>query len=130
MSDYLTPGQLTAGTVLPEDDVTLSNGKVRVRALTRGEVFLMNAARASGEIKTEADWEQHMVAYAMVQPTLTRRQVAAWQGSDLAGGDLEKVTNRISELSGMSEGADKSGVPGTGEGPGDGVRVLPSDEAG
>lgn len=130
MSDYLTPDALLAATILPEDDVVVAGGKVRVRGLTRGETFLLNKRKSDGGIRTEEEWERAMVALAMVEPKLTEDQVGAWQRQDLAGGGLEQVTRRISELSGLSQGADKSGVPGDGADAGAGVRALPGGEAG
>jgi hypothetical protein len=118
MSDYLDKSRLTSQT-LPEDDVTLAEGKVRVRGLSRGEVFAMHEAKKSGGLKTEGEWERRMVSIALVAPEMTEDEVGAWQRTGTAGGDLEKVTSKISELSGLSEGADKSGVPDVRDEPGD-----------
>jgi hypothetical protein len=100
-----------------------------VRGLSRGEVFAMQKSRQDGGIKDEAAWERRMVSIALLAPKVTEDQVGTWQGGP-AGGDLETVTDKISELSGMSEGADKSGVLGVRDDAGSGVRVLPSAEAG
>jgi hypothetical protein len=127
MSDYLDVDVLTSQT-LPEADVQLAKGKVRVRGLSRGEVFAMQKSRADGGIKDEAAWERRMVSIALLTPEVTEDQVGAWQRGP-AGGDLEAVTNKISELSGLSEGADKSGLPALRDDSGSGVRVLPGDEA-
>lgn len=110
MTGYLTAEALTAPAELPSDDVIVANGKVRVRGLTRGETFAMHAAKQSGGLKTELEWERRMVSIAMLAPEMTEDQVAEWQRRDIAGGDLEAVTARISELSGIVKGADKSSV--------------------
>ena len=110
MSDYLDKSALTSQE-LPEDDVQLAMGKVRVRGLSRGEVFAMQKSKADGGLKDEGAWERRMVSVAMVAPKMTEDEVGDWQRTGTAGGDLESVTEKISELSGLSEGADKSGLP-------------------
>jgi hypothetical protein len=109
MSEYLGAETLTNQS-LPQDDVQLAKGKVRVRGLSRGEVFALQAAKSAGDLKDEGAWERRMVSLAMLAPKLTEDQVGEWQQGP-AGGDLEAVTNKVSELSGLGEGADKSGVP-------------------
>lgn len=128
MSDYLDKSQLTSQS-LPEDDVQLALGKVRVRGMSRGETLRLQAAKESGSLKTQAAWECRMVSWCLLAPTMTEIEVGEWQEADLAGGDLEAVTDKISELSGVAEGADKSGVPGVRDDAGSGVRVLPGAEA-
>lgn len=106
---------------LGEEDMTLQSGAlVRVRGLSRGEVYMLQKCKADGGIKTEAEWERRMVSLAMVQPKLTEEQVAEWQQGP-AGGDLEDVTVKIKDLSKLGEGAEKSGLPGAGADAGAGV---------
>lgn len=82
------------------EPIELENGKiVVVRPLNRKE-----ALRFKGNRKMARDvFEQRLVAVAMVSPKMTAAQVAKWQLSDRAGGDLYKITNKILALSGMKE---------------------------
>lgn len=111
---YATPEQLVKQRAGEEDLLLPSGLLVLVRGLSRGEVFMMQKARADGGIKTEQAWEQRMVALALLQPQLTEDQVMEWQQGP-AGGDMETLTEKIKVLSKLGEGADKSGVPGTGD---------------
>lgn len=120
MSEYASPEtliQVRAG----EEDVTLPSGAlVRVRGLSRGEVFMMQKSRADGGIRDEAAWERRMIHLAMLQPELSEEQVGTWQQGP-AGGDLETLGEKIRELSKLGQGAEKSGVPGAGDESGAGV---------
>jgi len=84
-------------------------GSVRVRGLTRGEVFVIQKARKEGQIDVAVD-ERRTIALCMVEPRLTEAEVRQWQKTSPAG-ELEPVAAKIRELSGLAEGADKSGVP-------------------
>lgn len=108
---------------IDEGKVELSVGIVSVRGLTRGEVF---ATQKAGD--TEAT-ERRIVAIGMVDPPMNEDDVKQWQRNSPAG-ELEAVVDKIRELSGLGEGADKSGVPAVRDDAGSGVRVLPGDEAG
>lgn len=109
MTEYASADDLTTQEI-GEEDLPLPSGKlVRVRGLSRGEVFMMRKCQQDGGLKTEAEWERRMVSLALVQPALTEAQVGKWQDGP-AGGDLEQLTQKIQELSGLAEGADKSGV--------------------
>jgi hypothetical protein len=118
---------------LPEDDVDLPGiGTIRVRGLSRAEVMVMRKATDTADNLDGPRvlvLERKMIAAAMVDPELTEAEVGQWQTAATAG-ELEPVTDRIQELSGMVEGAGKSGVPGDAGGPDVGVRPLPSTEAG
>lgn len=114
---------------VPEAEVELPGfGTVRVRGLSRGEALALNKGKELGIIKDTATWERKIVALAMVEPTFTEDEVEQWQNASTAGGELDAVTDKITELSGLSEDADKSGVPGDGN-DGPGVRALPRGEA-
>lgn len=106
MTEYLSAEALTTQS-LNEEDLPLSSGLVRVRGLSRGEVFMMRKSQQDGGLKDEGAWERRMVSLALLQPKLTEEQVGAWQQGP-AGGDLETLTEKIQELSGLGEGADKS----------------------
>lgn len=108
---------------LPEDDVPLPGvGTVRVRGLSRAEVLTAREESTSG-------FEVRMLALGMVDPQLTEAEAARWQKAAPAG-ELKPVTEAILALSGMGQGADKSGLPGDGDEPGDRVGALPGGEAG
>jgi hypothetical protein len=111
---YATPESLIKQRADSEDLLLPSGLLVLVRGLSRGEVFMLQKSRADGGIKTEQAWEQRMVALAMIQPKLTEDQVMEWQQGP-AGGDMEVLTDKIKDLSKLGQGADKSGVPGTGD---------------
>ena len=114
---------------LPEDAVEVDGmGTVHVRGLSRGEVFMMQKSRADGGIKTEDAWERRMLAIGLVAPAMTEDEVGTWQRVSPAG-EMEPVAAKIRDLSGLGEGADKSGVSGVREDDGAGVRVLPGAEA-
>lgn len=108
---------------IPEGTVELELGTVRVRGLSRGEVYMTQQCKG-----VEA-MERKILALGMVDPPMTEAEVRQWQENSPAG-ELEAVTKKIQQLSGLGEGADKSGVPGVRGEPGSGVRVLPGDEAG
>jgi hypothetical protein len=105
--DDLTADEVQSGTA----DVTLPNGKVvKVRGLSRFELLL------SGKNTDDAALiERRNVSMCMVSPAMTEKQVEAWQrrSGPVA---LGLVTKAIRDLSGLGEGADKSGVSEDGDG--------------
>lgn len=118
---------------LPEDDVEVPflGGWVTVRGLRRDEVIGVRQAADNDpqtlDGKRVLVLERKMMALAMIQPRMSESKIAQWQTTAVAG-ELTPVTDKIQELSGMTEGASKSGVPGAGERPGDRVRDVPGDE--
>lgn len=89
-------------------------GDIVVRPLSRAEVLALKAERAAG--MTLAEFEAHMVSHAMVTPAMTPAEVAVWQAASKAGGTvLDEVIETITDISGMGQGASKSGVSGAGE---------------
>ncbi|WP_157621579.1 hypothetical protein [Saccharothrix sp. NRRL B-16348] len=78
-------------------------GDVKVRALTREEVISL---QGKGEVDV-AELEQGLIALALVEPQLSKEDVAEWYGSAPAG-ELSPVTEAITQLSGLSVGAAKS----------------------
>lgn len=101
---------------------TLPDGsKVAVRGLTRDEVLEYQ------ELESLADRDNWIVARGMTQPRMSVEDVAAWAAAADAG-DLVAVSERICELSGLKQGADKSDVSGVRGESGIGVRVLPGPE--
>jgi hypothetical protein len=109
---------------LPEADVDIPGvGTVRVRGLSRIEA--MHVQEANG---TEAQ-ERRILAIGMVDPELTESEVGQWQKASIAS-ELEPVSTKIAELSGLLPGADKATFQGDGTGSEPGIRPLPSPEAG
>jgi hypothetical protein len=89
-------------TGLPEDDVEVPNmGTVRVRGLSREEVFETQKAK-----DTQAH-ERKILHLGMIDPPMTEGQAGVWQKVS-PGGEIEPVIDKIRELSGLDEGADKS----------------------
>lgn len=89
--------------------IPTSAGEIVVRRLSRAEVLKLNGAKKSGELDI-AEYEAEMVSIALVHPKMSADEVAVWQTKDKAGGVLGLVTDAISELSGLTEGAEKSGL--------------------
>ena len=108
----LAGGDLGEGTAKVETHA----GVVTVRALTRSEVLRLNTGRELGVIDV-AGFERQMVAIAMVDPVMTEDDVKVWQDHERAGGALADITDKISDLSGLAQGAQKSGVQGAGDQP-------------
>jgi hypothetical protein len=98
---------------LAEADVEIPGlGTVRVRALSRAEVLLVRKATDNAEGidgPRALVLERKMLATAMVDPVLTEAEVGQWQQASAAG-ELEPVTRRIQELSGMLETSAKEAV--------------------
>lgn len=85
---------------------TLPDGSVvSVRALTRDEVLLVQDLEL-------ADRDNHIISMGMTDPKLSVDDVAAWGGAGDAG-DLVAISDAIAELSGLKQGAGKSGVAGS-----------------
>jgi hypothetical protein len=85
---------------------TLPDGStVAIRSLTRDEVLTMQELPSTGER------DDFIVATGMTDPKLSVEDVAVWAaGAD--AGDLVAVSDAIAELSGLKQGAGKSGVAG------------------
>ena len=114
MTDVDLKNALLAGdpaTINETEEVKTHAGVVIVRGLTRAETLKLNGKRDAGDLTVE-EWEQAMVAKGMVSPAMTPAEVAKWQAVDKAGGPLADVTDAIARLSGLAQGADKSGVSG------------------
>lgn len=78
-------------------------GDITIRALSRHE--LMEAESKGGMLAQE----RYLVSRALVEPAMTEAEVGQWQTMSLPG-EINVVSRRINELSGITEGADKSGV--------------------
>lgn len=109
---------------LPEADVDIPGvGTVRVRGLSRVEAMLVQ--KAQGVDATE----RRILAYGMVDPEMTEVEVARWQKSSVAG-EIEPVSRKIAELSGMLDNSAKEAVKEFEANPDSEFRVLPGAEAG
>lgn len=84
----------------------LDGGEVLIRGLTHSEAL---------EVRDQDTTLLRMcvmISRGIVNPAMSVDDVRAWSDADEAG-VLTRLSERISELSGMSEGAGKSRVPGT-----------------
>lgn len=92
---------------------TLPDGTtVAIRGLTRDEVL-----RIQDEAETLPQRDTLIIAAGMTDPKLSFDDVATWAAGGNAG-DLTAVSDAIAEISGLKQGAGKSGVPAAGEQPG------------
>jgi hypothetical protein len=112
MSTYANAEDLIVGDLdLEGEDVTLPSGKVvRVRGLSRYELML-NGKGTDDSMAIE----RRNVRTCLVEPKLSDAQVATWQKQSSAGGDFRVLSERIRDLSGLGEGAQKSDVDGDGD---------------
>ncbi len=104
--EYATADALCADAPLGEADVYVPGRGlwVRVRALTRLEV--MGIQRVKDGPDRTATVERKMLALAMVRPIMTERAVGDWQKSSAAG-EMDPVTGKVNELSGIGAPAEK-----------------------
>jgi hypothetical protein len=87
---------------------TLPDGTcVGIRALTRDEVLELQQLAEVG------DKDNFLIATGMTDPKLSMGDVADWAAHADAG-DLVAVSKAIAVLSGLDEGAGKSGVAASG----------------
>jgi hypothetical protein len=108
--EYASADDLLAGE-LDEADVTLPSGKrVRVRGLSRHALMFNGKGTDDNELI-----ERRNIVACLVKPSMTLAQVEKWQRSSTAGGDIRRLSEVIRDLSGMGEGADKSGLREVGD---------------
>lgn len=125
--EYLSVEQLTAPAAdtasgMPEADVPQSGGAVRVRGLSRKEIL------KAKDIDDRTAWEAFVIATGMLAPTMTVAQVEAWQETALAL-TIEPIMDKIVELSGMDEGAERRTARELVEDDGAEFRDVPSGPA-
>lgn len=105
-----------------EDTVTLPGiGDVRVRGMNREEALEIRDAEGTAQI------ERLMLARGMVDPPLTEEEALEWQRNSDAI-EIDAVTTKIAELSGMTSGAAKAAVRSFRDDAGPGVRTLSGGE--
>jgi hypothetical protein len=80
-------------------------GTVAIRGLTHAEVVEGQAMKGLN------DKTCFYVANAMIDPVMTFEDVQAWAAEGSAG-DITTISERVQMLSGLMEGAGKSGVSG------------------
>lgn len=80
-----------------------SGGQVKVRGLSRDEAIGVQDREGT------AARDNYVIATGLVEPALTEADVAAWGALEGGAGDLVELSKVISRLSGMGEGAGKSG---------------------
>lgn len=91
---------------VPEAVVDLPGfGEVRVRGLTRVEAMGLKGFSDNGDL------ERRIIHLGMVEPALDEDDVAAWYAAAPAG-MTDIIVDQVSKLSGLGQGAAKSGVPG------------------
>lgn len=106
MTEYATADDLVADDYRDTSgDVTLPNGKVvKVRGLTRHELFANGRDTEDNNVI-----EVRNLVSCLVEPKLTLAQAQRWQRVASVKA-LQLVQDKIRELSGLAEGADKSDV--------------------
>lgn len=120
--EYASIEDLTAPGQTPEDDVQLVSGRwVRVRGLTRAEAIRMQ------DIQSTFERERYGLSRGMLIPRMNEPQVEAWMKA-AAAGEMSPASDRITQLSGMDEGAEKEAVRDFETGKVSEFRVLPGDE--
>jgi len=124
LEKLLAPRADTA-TGLPEDDVEVPGvGTLRVRGLSRDEVF--GTQQTKGGVGAQ---ERQILHLGVLDPELSVAQAGKWQQVSPAG-EIEPVVDRIRQLSGMADDADKQAMLGFRDDAGSGVRALSGDAAG
>lgn len=109
--DKLLARRADTASGLPEDTVDIEGvGSVRVRALTRGEVYKVQ------QLKGRGDAERRILAWGLLDPELTENEVRQWQDNSPAG-EMEPVADKIRELSGLNQDADKESYKSAGDEP-------------
>lgn len=85
------------------EEVPVEGGVVKVRPLTREEILILRGLGGNA-----VKFEQKLLAFAVVDPEgLTEEDVAAWQKHSPAL-EIEDVTDKVMEISGLKERADKA----------------------
>jgi hypothetical protein len=109
----ITKEALLARRIDGTEDVEVPGvGTVTIRGLSRAEVMMVRKATDSAgtlDGPRALVIERKMLAAALVDPALTEAEVGQWQASSAAG-EMDVVVDAVQRLSGMTEGADKSGV--------------------
>lgn len=105
MTEYASIDDLTAGSLDDgAEDLTLPSGKVvRVRGLSRYELMFNGKGTEDSALI-----ERRNAVSCLVEPKITLPVAEKWQRGSAAGGDFRLLSEKIRDLSGLREGADKS----------------------
>lgn len=110
MSEYSSLDDLFGMAATETADVDLpSGGRVKVRGLTRREQMVIGKASNGDPL----EYEPHLLASCVVEPPMSVESAQRFVQNARVG-DVSAISDRIRDLSGMSEGAAKSGVPAVG----------------
>lgn len=112
LTPYASADDLATGDLdLEGEDLKLPSGRlVRVRGLSRQEIIGHGQDGATGDLI-----ERRNILACLLQPKMTPAQVERWQKTDSAGGDLRVLSEKIRDLSGLGQGAQKSRVAPAGD---------------
>lgn len=105
---------LNQGTLAEEDVEIPDVGTIRVRALSRYEIML--AGKTTGD--DAMAMEQAMLAMAMVDPKMTKAEIAQWQKVSPIG-QMQAVVHKVNELSGVNKESQKEAYKSLRDGPGE-----------
>lgn len=109
MDDDLKASLFARKASLETDKVPIGDLTVVVRALSRDEVKRLKDENASA-----STFENRLIAASLVVPEMDAVEVAQWL-DEAPAGDSVAVMTAVARLSGLDEGAQKSGVPRTGK---------------
>lgn len=107
-AEFLTAKRDTGtASAFPEDDVVIDTDqgpvKVRVRGLSRQEVIHVQNTKGVAAV------EALTIHLGLLEPSMSIDQAKAWQKVSI-GGEMEPVTKRIGELSGMLKDSRKAAM--------------------
>lgn len=92
-----------------EAEVPVEGGTVKVRSLSRDEIVIVR-----GLSSDPGRFERKLLSFAMVDPKLTEAEVRTWaQNSDAL--EIEDVTDKVMEISGLKERAEKAAYKSAGD---------------
>lgn len=95
----------------PTGEVEIAGvGKVKIRALTRGEALQVRALSHDPVL-----FDRKLCAFCLTDPVLTEDEVGEWQANTLPA-EIERVTDAIFALSGLKDGAAKEAYKSAGSG--------------
>lgn len=106
----LTRDQILARKIAGKTEAyKIEDDEVIIRGLSLAEVHELREIQAGDGLAAS---EHFLISCGLVDPVMTVADVAVWASQDEAG-LMTSLSTRIGELSGMGEGAGKSGVPRT-----------------
>lgn len=111
MAEYADFEDLASADGQDGEDLTLPSGKlIRVRGLTRYEWFMVGKAGGQGQDGDAA--ETTLLRLGLVEPKLTAAQAEKWRKTPGQMADIGAASDRIRQLTGVEQGAQKSAVSG------------------